>query len=80
MLTDTVISWIRTTVPVIVGALVAWLQPLGIELDTVGAITVATIFFTSVYYAGARLLEQKYPQFGWLLGVPRAPKYTDLEK
>ena len=77
MLNDTVLSFIRTFVPVIVGALVAWLQPLGIQIDTVAAASIATAVFTAVYYTAARLLEKHFPKAGWLLGAPRQPVYAE---
>ena len=32
--------------------------------------------FTTAYFAGVHLLEKKYPQFGWLLGL--LPKSTPI--
>lgn len=76
MLSNAVISWIRTIVPVVVGVVVAWVQPFGIEVDTTEAVTVLTAVATAVYYTLARMIESKFPKWGFLLGVPREPIYA----
>jgi hypothetical protein len=77
-MTDLVVSLIRTYVPLAVGTLVAWLATKGINLD-VDAATGLTAFlsavFTGVYYLAARLLEQRWPEFGALLGKAKKPEY-----
>jgi len=76
---DYVTSLIRTYVPVAVGALAAWLEQKGLNLDpsaTAGLMTFLTALSTAVYYLVVRLLE-KYasPRFGWLLGWAKSPTY-----
>lgn len=72
----TITSLIRTYVPVAVGAVVAWLLALGVNLDdqtTAGLTAALTGVITAVYYTLVRLLETRYPWVGALLGVPKSP-------
>lgn len=85
-MSDYAISLIRTYVPVIVGAVLAWLgsisifHPLiaGMSYDQktaiYGAITAAVI---GVYYTVVRGLERKFPQVGVLLGKKAEPVYSE---
>lgn len=79
MVNDFLISFIRTAVPVAVGAVLAWLaSKTGIILDadssaslTAGVVAVAV----AVYYALARALETRWPWLGVLLGRRAKPVY-----
>lgn len=75
---DIVTSAIRTFVPYVVGAVVAWLTQKGVHVPD-SSVASATAFITflvgSAYYAAVRTLEKKYPQAGYLLGVPKKPTY-----
>lgn len=75
-----IIAWIRTIVPVVVGAAIAWLVTLGISLDktTENALVVGiTGLVIAGYYTLVHLLEKKFPQVGVLLGVAKtADSYT----
>lgn len=67
---------IRTVVPAIVGALAAWLVSLGLELPEeayTGLTAALGLLFTGVYYAVVRLIEERVPQVGWLLGLAKSP-------
>jgi hypothetical protein len=69
-------SLIRTVVPIIIGALGAWLTKLGLNLDSAAYENLGiwlTLLFSSVYYALVRLLEEKFPQIGWFLGLAASP-------
>lgn len=85
-MSSTIVSLIRTYVPVAVGALVAWLITLGIQLDAeaqAGLITALTGALIAIYYAIVRALEKRWPWVGVLLGVPAEPLYdtrTDWER
>lgn len=60
-------SLIRTYTPSLVGALLAWLATLGINLDgpaATGAIAFLTALFTALYYTLARVIEQHAPKAG----------------
>jgi uncharacterized membrane protein len=71
-MSNTFVSFIRTYVPVAVGALISWLVAHDIVLDE-EAQTGLTIGLTglviALYYLVARLLERKWPIFGFLLGT-----------
>lgn len=74
---DYLISVIRTIVPMIVGALIAVAADLGFEIDSAALEVVLFQVVSGLYYVVVRLLEQKFPEFGWLLGwkPPAAPTY-----
>lgn len=76
---DLVPSLIRTYVPILVGQVAAWLALKGVQLDdaTVVAATAALGgLLSAIYYLLVRLLEQKFPQLGILLGSAKKPEYT----
>lgn len=71
-----VISLIRTNTPALVGALVGLLVSLGLQVpdDAVAGLTAFLGFlFTALYYLIVRLLEEKFPQVGILLGYAKSP-------
>lgn len=77
---ETIISIIRTFVPLLVGQVMTWAATLGV-LDANGEVSAAlitlfTVLFTTLYYALVRVLETKVSsKFGWLLGAAKAPQY-----
>ena len=71
---DYVTSFIRTAVPVVVGALLA--SKAGPFVAPDAAVQFVTAGFALVYYAAVRGLEALgLPQMGWFLGLPRQPVY-----
>lgn len=68
-----IIGWIRTLVPLAVGALISW----GVLPDDLSdqAAAVGYAVITSLYYLVARFLAKKWPVFEWLLGVGKSPSY-----
>lgn len=79
---DFITSLIRTYVPIAVGAVASYLLTAGIELDAnaqLGLVTFLTALLQGVYYLAARLLEQKFPQLGFLLGSAKKPEYTETK-
>jgi hypothetical protein len=72
-------SLIRTIVPIIVGAALAWAVRQGVPVDESfrGPLTeILTAAFGAIYYTAARLLEHYVsPQAGLLLGAKAAPLY-----
>lgn len=77
-MSDAIVSLIRTYVPVAVGAFIAWLLSLGIEVDAetqAGLVVSMTGLVVAAYYTLIRLLERKWPAVGVLLGIPKQPEY-----
>ena len=77
-MSDFLVAFIRTAVPAAVGAVLAWLASIGLDLGAtaeVPLISALTLSLTLLYYAGARALEGRFPALGVLLGVPKAPVY-----
>lgn len=78
-MSDTIISYIRTVVPVAIGAAISFLALHGLKLDrstSDAIITAATGILIALYYLLVRLFEQYVsPKFGWLLGVAKKPAY-----
>jgi len=70
-------STVRTLVPIIVGAVIAFAVAHGITLDDQfeSLLTAAlTLGFSGVYYIVIRLLETYVtPKLGWLLGLAKTP-------
>ena len=72
-------SLIRTAVPYIAGVIFAWLVSINFSIPGISEPAlegVLTFAFGLIYYFAVRLLEQKWPKLGWLLGVPVAPVYS----
>lgn len=79
-MSDFVISLIRTFVPTAVGAAIAWLVSLGVDIDLQTQQALAGALVTvcvTGYYALARFAEERWPQLGWLLGVAKQPVYNE---
>ncbi len=78
---DVLVSWVRTVVPVAVGAVLTWLTDgFGLELSDEGQVALIsgiTGLAASLYYMIARLAEEKIPSIGWLLGVAKTPTYVE---
>jgi hypothetical protein len=73
--TDLAKSYVRTIVPAVVGAIIAWALHHGHDIH--GYEAQLTVVITAGYYGLARLLEHYVsPKFGWLLGAATAPKYA----
>lgn len=71
-----IISFVRTVTPTLVGALSAWLVSLGITLPDeayTALISFLFVVFTGLYYLVVRLLEERFPQVGILLGIAKSP-------
>lgn len=82
MLQNTLLSLVRTWVPIVVGSAAAWLAAhyhFVLSAGTQEGVTVLAVGGASAgYYLLARLLEQKLPKAGWLLGHPAKPNYAAL--
>lgn len=69
-------SIVRTVVPLIVGQILGLLASWGIAGDLISEPleAVLTLGLSALYYVAVRVLETHVkPQFGWLLGLPKAP-------
>jgi len=69
-------SIIRTLVPLAVGQIVAWLALASVILDEPTKNALGTFLgglVTAVYYLIIRLLEQRWPAIGVLLGLAKSP-------
>ena len=78
MLTNYVTSGIRTGVPALVGWLLGWLVTWGLDVPAsvrAWAVGLLTFALLMAYYLLVRLLEQRWPRLGWLLGSPTKPRY-----
>lgn len=81
-MSDLVIGFIRTYVPIAVGSAVSFLVTLGVEVDgsvQAAAVTALTGVLIALYYGAVRLLAEWRPGFGILLGVNIAPTYSESE-
>lgn len=66
-------SIIRTFVPIIVGLISTLGLRYGLDLDIEAFAELITALISLGYYAGARLLERKYPALSVLLGSQQQP-------
>ena len=79
-MSDFVIGLIRTYVPLLVGVMLSWLVSLGVNFDAsveAGLIAALTGLLSGLYYTIVRLLAEKWPGVGILLGVNKAPVYNE---
>lgn len=80
-LSDYIISLIRTVVPVAIGSVASWLlvkHAIHIDPSVQTSVTaLLTAVVTSLYYAGVRFLESKFPKgpWGYFLGHTARPVY-----
>ena len=74
-------SLVRTYVPIGVGALIAWLASVGLDVGAeaeVGLTVFLTAVVTGLYYLIARTLEARWPAVGGLLlGSTKKPVYRE---
>lgn len=81
---DKITAWIRTTVPMLIGALLTWLAKtyeIVLDAETTATVATAATFAVSVaWYTLSRALEARWPRLGVLLGVARPPVYGETEK
>lgn len=71
-------SVVRTGVPVLVGVVVSLAASKGIHVSAELEAQLVVLLGAaagSIYHWVVRLLEERWPRFGWLLGFARAPHY-----
>jgi hypothetical protein len=73
-MSNVIIQFIRTTVPIIVGPVVAWLAIRGFDLGIDEH--AATGFFIWLYWALVTVLAKQWPWVGVLLGHKAEPTYN----
>lgn len=76
---DFITRQIRTYVPMAVGALVAWVATLGLNLDAetqTGLVVALTGFIQALYYLVVTSLAKKFPKIEILLGSSKTPEYN----
>lgn len=77
MIGQIVTGWIRTIVPIVLGPVLAWATiKLGVEFDGEATFAVVSALLSGAYYTLARLLEQRWPAAGALLGRASQPTYS----
>lgn len=67
-LRDLLASIVRTVVPALVGLLLGLAAKAGLDIDSGVVTTVVDGVCVGGYYSLVRLLERRWPRFGWLLG------------
>jgi hypothetical protein len=75
---DFITRQIKTYVPIAVGAFIAWLATLGMDLDAEtqsGLIVFLTGLSQALYYALVVFLARKFPKLEILLGSIKRPDY-----
>lgn len=71
-------SVIRTGVPLLVGVVVSFAAARGVEVSAeleAEMVVLLGAVAAGVYHWLVRLLEERWPRFGWLLGMATAPVY-----
>jgi hypothetical protein len=83
-MSDLVLSYIRTYVPIGIGALLSYIAVrwgIGVPEDVSKEVAVAvTALVVALYYGIVRALEKKWPWFGTLLGAKKEPVYVEPPK
>lgn len=72
---DQLVALVRTVVPMVVGLLLAAAAKANIDIDGAALNGVVDALVIGVYYVVVRQLEQRWPRFGVLLGIPKQPTY-----
>lgn len=73
------LSIVRTVTPVIAGVVALQLIRLGVDIDDATLATIIAAVLSSLYYAGARVLETRWPAAGRLLGRATPPIYAKFD-
>lgn len=78
-MSNLITSYIRTYVPILVGALISWLIRQNVDaegIDQAEIVAWLTPACIGAYYFLARLLERQWPALGLLLGSTKRPVYV----
>jgi hypothetical protein len=75
VVSDALIGLVRTIIPALVGACLAWLIAAQFSHDPELSIALM-VMCTALYYGVVTMLERRLsPRIGWLLGYPSVPFY-----
>lgn len=66
---------LRTVTPFVTVYIVAWLTDNNIAADSTQVNAAVVTIGGSLWYSVVRILEQRWPKAGWLIGSPKAPVY-----
>jgi len=72
---DYITSLIRTATPFLVGLLGSAAARVGFDMTDETTQALVVFGLGTAWYAAARALERRWPNFGWLLGNPKQPVY-----
>jgi len=76
---DGFIAYVRTFVPIAIGAVVTFLaRQFDIVIDSEsaqGAVLFVNAVVTGAYYALIKYAETRFPWIGWLIGYAKSPTY-----
>lgn len=72
-MTDQLPAFIRTLVPIVVGPLVA---RFGFDVTDPNTLAVVIAVASYLWYVVVHTVELRWPSFGYLLGVAKAPAYS----
>lgn len=72
---DYLASIVRTVVPTVVGLLLALAAKTGLQLDPGTVSMLVDALAVGAYHAGVRVLENRWPSFGVMLGWRAQPHY-----
>jgi len=69
-------SVVRTVTPLLVGLILGFFGSKVAGLDQTTLTPVVSMVVAAVYHSVVRVLEEKWPKWGVLLGWPTSPTYT----
>lgn len=69
-------AFVRTLVPFLVAWVGAYLAKHGFGIDPVWLTTAVGLGLGYAWFVIVHVVELKVPQFGWLLGIAKAPAYS----
>ena len=72
-MTDLMPSLIRTLVPILVGPFVA---RFGLDVTDPDDLALVSAVISYAFYVLVRVVETRWPAFGYLLGIAKAPAYS----
>ena len=68
----------RTLTPIVAGYAATFLMTFGVHISNEKVSAAIAPAISVLYYVVVRTLEKYFPQVGWFLGHPAAPKYASV--